>query len=323
MSCVGDAVKQYEFKERGIAVTALVLAFFVFGGVALSAVGIEAVIFAVLCGAFVLGVTVYTCFQTRIISEAGITVKTILKTTFVPWADVERMGVAHLPAGPGWRWNLSVTCRTASGKRRDFLFPCTEAVRSAVTEFYGELDFDQSLPSSMAPGGDPLPAEIVNPWGEERRVFGVVGAFVGVCGAIVGLVTGDWLVAAFSILIALVFVAGFFTDYPYVSMNDAGVTFRFLLRRQFLPWPEFRQAGVCLFQTRKPGGIVHNSYKLGLLLPNGVPKMPGQRISYHRNLGCILYLPDTRQIRDYIIAHYGLLDFDESVDPRGYSVVMD
>ena len=317
-------MKQYEFKERGgFAVTALVLAFFLFGGVALASVGIGAVIFAAVCGIFVLSVTIHTCFQTRIISEAGITVKTILKTTFIPWADVERIGIAHLPAGPGWHWNLSVTYRAASGKRRDLLIPHTEALRAAVMEFYGELDFDQSMPSSVAPGRGDLPAEIVNPWIEERRVFGVLGAFVGVCGAIVSLVTGDWLTAAFSILIALVFVVGFFTDYPYVSMNDAGVTFRFLLRRRFLPWTEFRQAGVCLFQTRKPGGIVHNSYKLGLLLPNGVPKTPGQRISYYKNMGRIIYLPDTRENRDYIIAHYGLLDFDESADPRGYSIVVD
>lgn len=316
-------MKQYEFKARGIGVTALVLAFFVFSGVVLSAVGMEAVIIAVLCGAFVLGVTVYTGFQTRIISEAGITVKTILKTTFIPWQDVERIGVAHLPGGPGWHWTLSVTCRTASGKRRDFLLPPTEALRAAVTEFYGQLDFDQSTPGYAAPQRKPLPARIVNPWIEERRLFGVLGAFVGVCGAIVSVVTGDWLTAAFSILIALVFVIGFFTDYPYVAMGEDGVTFRFLLRRRFLPWPEFRQAGICLFRTRKPGGIVHNSYKLGLLLPGGVPKMPGQRISYYQNMGHILYLPDTPENRAFIIAHYGLLDFDESADPRGYSIVVD
>lgn len=317
-------MKQHEFKERGgFAVTALVLAFFIFGGAALSSVGIGAVIFAAVCGCFVLSVTIYTCFQTRIISAAGITVKTVLKTTFVPWADVERIGVAHLPAGPGWHWELSVTCRTASGKRREFLIPCTDLLRAAVTEFYGELDFDQSMPSSAAPGRGDLPGEIVNPWIKDRRVFGVLGVFVGVCGAIVGLVTGDWLAAAFTILIALVFVAGFSPDCPYVSMSEAGVTYRFLLRRRFLLWKEIRQAGICLFETKKPGGIVHNSYKLGLLLPNGFPKEPGQRISYYKNMGRIIYLPDTREIRDYIIAHYGLLDFDESADPRGYSIVVD
>ena len=317
-------MRQYVFKDRGgFAVTALVLAFFVFCGAALSSVGIGAVIFDAVCGGFVLGVTIYTCFQTRIISEVGITVKTILKTTFVPWADVERIGVAHLPAGPGWHWELSVTYRTESGTRRELLIPFTESLRAAVTEFYGELDFDQSMPGSAALRKTPLPAEIVNPWIEERRLFGVVGAVTAIFGVAVGAYIGAWAAVVGVSLFALIFVAVFFADYPYVSMSEAGVSLRFLLRRRFLPWREFRQAGCCLFEIKKPGGIVHNSYKLGLLLPNGVPKMPGQRISYYKNMGRILYLPDIPENREFIIAHYGLLDFDESADPRGYSIVVD
>lgn len=317
-------MKQYEFKERGgFAVAALVLAFFIFGGVALSSVGIGAVIFDLVCGGFVLGVTIYTCFQTRIISEAGITVKTILKTTFIPWADVERIGVAHLPARPGWHWGLSVSCRTASGKRRDFLFPYTDHLRHAVTEFYGELDFDQSMPGSVAPGRGDLPAEIVNPWKKERRVFGVMGAILAAYGVALGVYAGTWVPVAGMTLLSLIFVTVFDMDYPYVAMSEAGVAYRFFLRRRFLPWPEFRQAGICLFENKKATGIVHKSYRLGLLLPGGVPKTLGRRISYYKNMGRIIYLPDTREIRAFVIAHYGLLDFDESADPRGYSIVVD
>ena len=317
-------MKQYEFKERGgFAVTALELAFFVLGGVALSSAGIEAVIFVVLCGVLVLGVTVYTCFQTRIISETGITVRTILKTTFVSWADVERIGVAQLPIGRTWSWNLSVTYRTESGKHRQLLIPCTDPLRDAVAECYGALHFDERDPGVVSSGGRKLPARIVDPWKKDRTTLAVLASCIGLLGLALGVYAGAWLPVVAMPLIGLMLMAVFGVEFPYAVLSDAGVTFRFVFRRHFLPWKEFIQAGICLFETKKPRGIVHHSYKLGLLLPNGTRKWPGMRFPQGVNRRKVVYLPDTPEIRAYVIAHYGLLDFDEQADPKGFSIVVD
>lgn len=319
-----DRVKQYEFKERGgFAVTGLVLAFFLFGDVVLSSVGIKAVIFVVLCGAFVLGVTVYTCFQTRIISEAGITVKTILKTIFVPWQAVERIGVAHLPIGRTRSWNLAVTYRTDSGKHRELLIPCTDALRAAVAECYGALHFDERDPGFAPSGRQELPERIIHPWQKDRMVIAVLAIYMSLLGLALGIYAGAWLPVVVMPLLGLSFMAVFGLEFPDAVLSDAGVLYRFLFRRHFLPWQEFIQAGICLFENKKAGGVVIKSYKLGLLLPNGIPKRPGLRFPQRVNRMNVVYLPDTPEIRDFVIAHYGLLDFDESADPRGFSIVVD
>lgn len=168
-----------------------------------------------------------------------------------------------------------------------------------------------------------MSVEMIDPWLKHRRVFGVMGTILAAYGVALGVYAGTWVPVAGMTLFALIFVTVFGMDYPYAAMSEVGVSFRFVLVNRFVPWSEFRQAGICLFENKKATGIVHKSYRLGLLLPGGVPKTPGRRISYYKNMGRIIYLPDTPEIRAFVIAHYGLLDFDESVDPRGYSIVVD
>lgn len=168
-----------------------------------------------------------------------------------------------------------------------------------------------------------VPSEIINPWKKERKFFGAMGAILAAYGVVMGVRMDSWVTIIGMPLFGLIFVAVFGVEYPYAVLCEAGVTYRFVFRPSFLPWKELIQVGICLFENKKAGGVVLKSYKLGLLLPSGVPKMPGQRISYYKNWGRIIYLPDTPEIRDYIIAHYGLLDFDEQADPRGFSIVVD
>ena len=138
-------MKQYVFKERGgILWGCLSLALFAAGTVYMYSAGIGAMLFVAVCGIFVTSVLVYTGVRTKTISETGICVKTILKTTEVPWPDVEKIGVAWLRLGPSAQWYLSVTYRAENRKNPGFLFPYTDALRDAVTECYGPLDFDES-----------------------------------------------------------------------------------------------------------------------------------------------------------------------------------
>ena len=168
-----------------------------------------------------------------------------------------------------------------------------------------------------------MDSEIVNPWKEDRTVLNVLGIYIGILGVAMGVYYRAWLPVIVLPLVGISLVTMISMDQPHVVLNDAGVAVRFVVIRRFFTWAELQQAGICLFEIKKACGIVHKVYKMGLLLPNGVPKRPGQRISYHKNMGRIVYLPDTQQIRDFVIAYYGLLDFDESVDPRGYSIVVD
>ena len=168
-----------------------------------------------------------------------------------------------------------------------------------------------------------LPSKIINPWKKDRRIFGTMGAVLAAYGVVMGIRMGSWLAIVGMPLFGLLFVAVFGMEYPYAVLEEAGVTYRFLFRTGFLPWKDFLQAGICLFENKKAGGVVIKSYKLGLLLPGGTPKRPGLRFPQRVNRLKVVYLPDTPQIRDFVIAHYGLLDFDESADPKGYSIVVD
>ena len=168
-----------------------------------------------------------------------------------------------------------------------------------------------------------MTAEIVNPWKADRTALAVLGICISSWGVVMGVCYRAWLPVILMPLVALSLVATFAMDHPSVVLNDEGVTVRFLLTKRFLNWKHFRQAGICLFENKKFGGVSVKFYRIGLLMPGGVPKWPGQRFQYAKNILHVMLLPDTPEIRDYIIAHYGLLDFDESADPRGYSIVVD
>ena len=168
-----------------------------------------------------------------------------------------------------------------------------------------------------------MSAEIVNPWKGDRIALAVLGIYVSLLGVALGVYARAWLPVILMPLIGLSLVTTFALDHPYVVLNDEGVTVRILVTKRFLSWKYFRQAGICLFENKKPGGVSVKFYRIGLLMPGGVPKWPGRRFQYTKNKLHVVLLPDTREIRDCVIAHYGLLDFDESADPRGYSIVVD
>lgn len=129
-----------------------------------------------------------------------------------------------------------------------------------------------------------------------------LGAIVLVAGAFCGV-----LVLMYRIL----------TDIATGELTNEGVYVRLFLLRRFYPWDSIRQAGVLWRMGR---GMHYNDL---VLLPNGTPKLPGMRFPQRTNRRKVVYLPAAPEIRAYIIAHYGLLDFDEQADPKGFSIVVD
>lgn len=86
---------------------------------------------------------IYTGTKTETISEEGICAKSILKTRWIPWQQVNKVGIAHLNLG-GWpQYYLSITFDSGKAKKGFLLRNC-EQLRSTVTKFYGPLDFDQT-----------------------------------------------------------------------------------------------------------------------------------------------------------------------------------
>ena len=163
-----------------------------------------------------------------------------------------------------------------------------------------------------------------NPWKRERRVFGVL-AFACIFYGILLMVIADaglWALLSMTVL-GLLFLAVFGRDCPVLKWTEQGITYRFFLKTRFVRWSELIQAGVIRLEIKKATGIVYYHYRIALLLPGGIPKKPGQPFRVAANSRYTLRLPHTPQMRALVIANYGLLDFDESASPSGYSIVVD
>lgn len=96
-------------------------------------------------------------------------------------------------------------------------------------------------------------------------------------------------------------------DGPRVHLTEEGVRVRFLFRQHFCPWSEIAQAG-----------IVYRSTYRGdrnwpcLLLPGGSPMGEKDSTFIFRNYGKIAWIRNSPEVLDFVRAHYGELDFDQS-----------
>lgn len=60
-----------------------------------------------------------------------------------------------------------------------------------------------------------------------------------------------------------------------------------------------------------------------ILLPGGSPRRYRDKTFPYRNIGKLVQLPNTPEIRDYVIRHYGPLDFDLTDGQSEQSVEID
>lgn len=129
------------------------------------------------------------------------------------------------------------------------------------------------------------------------------------------LCQGQLLAAAiiFALLLIWLFLMDVaLRDGPRVYLTEEGVWVRVMFRRQFYPWSEIVQVGIIHRPTYK--GDRNWPF---LLLPGGSPMGENDKTFVYRNYGRIVWIHRSAEVLEFVTAHYGLLDFDKSVDPRG------
>ena len=136
---------------------------------------------------------------------------------------------------------------------------------------------------------------IVDPNRGVRRVLYALGGSVALLGVVLSAAK-DWCIlplVLFAVLGMIVIVMSALS-FPYVEMRPDGVLVRFLLRRRHYCWSEIICFGRYWRNRKEPA---KESFSLLLWCPPG----KGKKIQ----------LPNERQIRLYIVEHYGPLDFDD------------
>lgn len=106
---------------------------------------------------------------------------------------------------------------------------------------------------------------------------------------------------------------------PVLKLSAEGITVRRFFRSRFYAWKALCQAGI-LWRCESKGGVSHYFNDFVLILPGGSPRTFRDNTFLLRNRWKIVHLPMDPEIRDYVTAHYGPLDFDftdgKSGDPR-------
>lgn len=102
------------------------------------------------------------------------------------------------------------------------------------------------------------------------------------------------------------------------ELTEEGIYVRVFLIRRFYPWESIRQAGIL---WRRGRGMQYND--LVLLKSGGSPRRYRDWSFVLRNPFRLIRLGDSPAIRDYVVRHYGPLDFDLSYGRPEQSIVMD
>ena len=106
--------------------------------------------------------------------------------------------------------------------------------------------------------------------------------------------------------------------YPRVDLQPQGICVKWWFRTRFYSWNAICQAGVSCFVPR---GYYINRLTL---VPDGCSKRKYRDWLFHlRNFGKLIYIPYTPQTRNFVIAHYGPLDFNLADGAFEGSVVTD
>ena len=117
---------------------------------------------------------------------------------------------------------------------------------------------------------------------------------------------------------ALVLMYRILTDVATGELTNEGIHIRVFLLRRFYPWDSIRQAGVLWRMGR---GWRYND--LVLLKPGGSPRRYRDWSFSLRNCFRLICLGDSPALREYVIRHYGPLDFDLSDGRSESSTIVD
>ena len=92
---------------------------------------------------------------------------------------------------------------------------------------------------------------------------------------------------------------------PHLRLRPEGVEVKIFFATRFYPWTDFIQAGILNHANR--GTFVHH---LVLLRSGGSKRRPHDTWFPVRNLGRLIYLPGTQEVRGIVKKYYGPLDFN-------------
>ena len=146
---------------------------------------------------------------------------------------------------------------------------------------------------------------IHDPNRKDRREFYAGGLFI--CALAVILLVMDPTLAAVAVAAVFGGLLIIFTGIigrPYVMLDRNGMTFRLLFRMRFCAWAQVRQAGIR--DTRAKKAAAEYRFPLVILLP-GETSDP-----LVRDLFQTVLLPNRKEVREFVTAHYGPLDFNET-----------
>lgn len=132
----------------------------------------------------------------------------------------------------------------------------------------------------------------------------------------VGFGTVALVAGAFCAVLALMY--RILTDVATGELTAEGIHVRVFLIRRFYPWSSIRQAGVLWRMGR---GMHYN--EIVLLRSGGSPRKYRDRFFVLRNLFRLIYISYTPEARDFIVRHYGPLDFDLSDGRPEQSIIAD
>lgn len=103
-----------------------------------------------------------------------------------------------------------------------------------------------------------------------------------------------------------------------VTLSEDGVLIRRLFVPRFWSWDQISQAGILWGRKR------YGRYNDFVLLPHtGSPRRYRDKTFVLRNQFRLIHLPATADVRDYVVRHYGPLDFDLSDGQPEQSIVVD
>lgn len=128
---------------------------------------------------------------------------------------------------------------------------------------------------------------------------------------------GAWYVILFAVGWIFVYAVTMH-EAARIWLTEEGVWVCFVFRKRFFRWREFVQAGIEVRQLGKGDPVW-----FVLLLPGGSPRRYRDKTFFLRNPWKILRLPNKPEIKDFVIHHYGPLDFDLSDGQNETSVVED
>lgn len=149
-----------------------------------------------------------------------------------------------------------------------------------------------------------MPKELKSPENGVRTIF----FFLGGCLMALPLLDVQLLSrAAMGILVTLAAAVVF----PHITLTEEGVYVRRLIRTRLYPWTALQQVGIYETLVKKFTEVTIRNYRFALVLPGGICKEEGMPFETDQDRRYFLQLPVSPELRAFIEAHYGPLDFDE------------